>query len=419
MEYGDRGQGDSASRADSDGIGRILVVDDSRAMLSVISAMLQDLQIAADQIGTASSGEQALAQIDAAPERYQLLFVDLHMPGLDGMELIRRLGQSGFRGGIVILSAMEPRIIDLAAELAVENRARLIAAISKPPDAGKLGIALQKARFFQHKIRAKPQLMAVDALQEAIYAQQVMPYYQPKIEAGSHRLHSLEVLARIRVPGQVDSLTPEAFILRAEEHHLLNLISFQLLGKALHDYAALKACFGHSFQLCLNIAPCQLDDFGFPARLESFLGSREVDPSRIVLEITENNALRTPAQLENLNRLRMHGFGISLDDYGVGFTNVKQLRTLPFSEIKIDRTLITAIHSDGFSQAIVASLAEITRRFGVQLVAEGLESWEELNYLQEHYPQMLLQGYLITRPKSCAALQQWYQSWKTVFSASD
>jgi len=108
----------------------------------------------------------------------------------------------------------------------------------------------------------------------------------------------------------------------------------------------------------------------------------------------------------------MRGYSISLDDFGTGFTNLTQLRTLPFTEIKIDRSLIRDIHIDNFSQVVVNSLAQIAIEQHFTLVAEGIENFNELEYLQRHFKlEVLLQGYLICRPKPCKELITWHQNW--------
>ena len=101
-----------------------------------------------------------------------------------------------------------------------------------------------------------------------------------------------------------------------------------------------------------------------------------------------------------------------MDDFGTGFTNLTQLRTLPFTEIKIDRSLIRNIQSDKFSQVIVESLKQIAKEQHFTLVAEGIEQFSELEYLQNEFEDpILLQGYLICRPKPCNEMVHWYKNW--------
>jgi len=107
----------------------------------------------------------------------------------------------------------------------------------------------------------------------------------------------------------------------------------------------------------------------------------------------------------------MRGFGISLDDFGTGFTNIQQLKTLPFTEVKIDSTLISNIESDLFSQVIVSSLVHIAIQDDLAIVAEGIERVEELEYLDRFKEHILMQGFLISRPKGKTEFIRWAQSW--------
>ena len=222
---------------------------------------------------------------------------------------------------------------------------------------------------------------------------------------------SIEVLARIVTAEQGAVLLPERFICVAEDLDLINLITFQLFEKATGDFSEIKTRLGYKLKLAFNLSPCQLEDLSCPDKLALILHLNQLTPSEIILEITEQHALSSSAQLETLNRLRMRGFGISLDDFGTGFTNVQQLKTLPFTEVKIDRTLISNIESDLFSQVIVSSLVNIAIQDDLTIVAEGIERVEELEYLERFKEHILMQGFLISRPKGKTEFIRWAQSW--------
>ncbi len=145
----------------------------------------------------------------------------------------------------------------------------------------------------------------------------------------------------------------------------------------------------------------------------------DISPSQIVIEVTEEWALQSSNQLETLNRLRMKGYGVSMDDFGTGFTNVTQLKSLPFSEIKIDRSFITNIHQDYFSQVIVNTLIDITKKYDCELVAEGVECHEEYQYLKSLNAKMIFQGYLISKPKPKDELIRWFHNWKKMSEAEE
>ena len=123
-------------------------------------------------------------------------------------------------------------------------------------------------------------------------------------------------------------------------------------------------------------------------------------------------------QLETMNRLRIRGFDISLDDFGTGFTNIQQLKSLPFTEIKIDRSLITHVESDRFSQVLIDSLIDIAQNQQLDIVAEGIERIEELQYLDRYKHSLLMQGFLISKPKPLTDLVGWIHSWQRMINSN-
>ena len=195
------------------------------------------------------------------------------------------------------------------------------------------------------------------------------------------------------------------------QYDLLNNITRQILEKSLDDLPILIKELGHKVKLSVNLSPSQLVDPNYPDVLSESVSSRGIDKSQLVLEITEEFALKSTDQLESLNRFRIRGFGLSLDDFGTGFTNLQQLRSLPFTEVKIDRSLITDIHCDQFNQVVVTSLADISSTLDVTLIAEGMEAIEDLNYLENNYSNMHIQGFLICTPRPIDNLFRWYHSW--------
>ena len=392
-----------------------IIVDDSKSIRVVLGAILDQLGV--HSIAHCGTGLEALVMINARPNYYQLLFVDLNMPEMDGMELIRHLGNQDFKGSIVIISGMEIRVINLAADIARQNKVHLIGNIVKPIKVDELQHILTKFHYLnEHRNVAQIPLSKAE-LEKAISEQRIIPYYQPKVDSNTNEVHSIEVLARIDNPGHGDSILPIRFIKCAEDNDLIDTLTFQLLTKSIQDYKEMQECFGHSLTLAFNLSPVQLDDLEIPNKLDALFSQYNITPQQIVVEVTEEWALQSSNQLETLNRLRIKGYGVSLDDFGTGFTNVTQLKSLPFSEIKIDRSFITNIQQDYFSQVIVNTLIDITKKYHYELVAEGIESHEEYEYLKSLNARMLLQGYLLSKPKPKNELIRWYHNWKKMSEA--
>lgn len=388
----------------------ILVVDDSKAILIVMEAILAELDMS-DTITTCLSATKALEKVKRDINYFDAIFTDLNMPEMDGMELIRHLGELNYQGAIIIISEMEHKVISLAANLAKQHNAHLIGNISKPVQLTQVGSLLNKVAYLNsHTLIKEPAISKIELI-NALKNDEITPFYQPKICINTSKIKSAEVLARIVSNTDGSIILPARFISLAEQHDLINEITFALFEKATSDFENIKEQLGQNLKLAFNLSPMQLNDLSCPNKLLLILKLNQLKPSDIIIEITEQHALSSLSQLETLNRLRMHGFGLSLDDFGVGFTNMSQLKNLPFTEIKIDRTLISNIETDQFSQVVVSSLIDITNQEHLELVAEGVERPEELAYLRHYKTRLAIQGFLFSRPKSKSEFIDWAQYW--------
>jgi len=387
----------------------ILVVDDSKAILIVMKAIFNELEM--PEVTTCLSAVTALEKVKPDINFYDAIFTDLNMPEMDGMELIRNLGEIGYCGAIVIISEMDPKIISLAADLAKQHNVHLIGNLTKPVQLNQVNTLLAKIAQLNSHTLVKERPITKAKLISALKNNEITPYYQPKININNNQIQSVEVLARIVSNKNERVILPSRFISLAEQCDLINDITFTLFEKACSDLKQLKEQLGESLKLSFNMSPCQLNDLNCPNKLLLLLQKYGVLPSDVVVEITEQHALSSYTQLETLNRFRIFGFGISLDDFGTGFTNINQLKQLPFTEVKIDRSFISHIETDKFSQVVVSSLINMTNQEQLQLVAEGVERPEELAYLKHYQTDLTIQGFLFSCPKAKAEFISWAQHW--------
>ncbi len=388
---------------------KIALVDDSQAILLMLKASLNEMGF--KKVDCFRSGIPALDAISIKKNHYDAIFIDLNMPEMDGMTLIKKLGQIEFGGAVIIISEMDKKVISLASELAQKSQTRIIGNIPKPITQDKLSMIFEKLNNFLLANDNIFTCLTEAELLEAISKNQITPYYQPKIDSKTNKVCSVEVLARIVKPGNHEVIQPISFISTAERCDLMNILTFQLFEKAAKDHKKLVKTFDNDFKIAINLSATQLSDLECPDKLITILNIHNIKPENIILEITEENAITHFEQLETLNRLRIRGFGLSIDDFGTGFTNLNQLRTLPFTEIKVDRSLIYQIHKDTFSQTIVSTLVNLTEKQGLDIVAEGIESFDELEYLQCYKKNILLQGFLICKPKPIEEIIHWHRFW--------
>jgi EAL domain-containing protein (putative c-di-GMP-specific phosphodiesterase class I) len=169
---------------------------------------------------------------------------------------------------------------------------------------------------------------------------------------------------------------------------------------------------GHDGNVCVNVSLKSLHDVTLADQILEIVRSHGLEPRRVVLEITESAATDDiAATLENLTRLRMKGFGLSIDDYGTGYSSLEQLTRIPFTELKIDQAFVTHAGRRESAKVILASSLDMARKLRICAVAEGVETRENWDMLLELKCDVA-QGYYIARPMAAAAYLDWVEDWQ-------
>jgi EAL domain-containing protein (putative c-di-GMP-specific phosphodiesterase class I) len=336
---------------------------------------------------------------------------DLDMPNMDGMELIRHLGEHRSADSVIVTSGLEPTLIN-----SVENMARaygidLLGGIEKPVTQPKLGRLLKRYLLEGAAKRSLDMTHTYtrDEIRAGMQAFEFVAYYQPKVEIESGRVTGAEALVRWQHPTH-GIVEPASFIPLIEGTELIDELTGQLLAGAASQCRELRTQ-GLDMSIAVNLSLRSLTHTGIAERVMEILKSAQLDPCHIVLEVTETAAISNVGQvLENLARLRMKGFGLAIDDYGTGYSSMQQLSRIPFTELKIDRAFIAdAARQDRLKVMVSASL-DMTRKLGMRSVAEGVENrtdWELLTKLKCD----VAQGYFIARPMPFDALCEWVPNW--------
>jgi len=389
---------------------RILVVDDSPAILTVMKAIFQELR--QNQVSYFDNSVQALEKLRQTPHLFDLVFTDLKMPDIDGMELIRELGRLHYQGGIIIVSDMEPKVIDLASDLARQHHTHLIGNISKPISLPEVKLMLHKYELMHnHHVRPAVRLTRLQLL-DSIRRKQIQPFYQPKVDASKGRISGVEVTAKLLCDAYPEPLSANEFIPLAQSYDLLNLITFQLLEQAAPEFKEILQTLGEDVKFGFNLHPSQLADLSCTDKLCMLLSLNGLSPDQIIIEISEHRLSTDPAQLETINRLKINGFQIAIDDFGCGYISHQQLQQLPLDEIKLAQSLIADIKTDRFNQTIISHLVELAGSNHLTLVADGVENNEEMEYLARHFPGILVQGYIYTEPRTLRDFLSWCKNEK-------
>ena len=232
-------------------------------------------------------------------------------------------------------------------------------------------------------------------IREGLPRGEFVPYYEKQIDLETGAITGFEMLARWISPrhGMVD---PDVFIPVAEEAGLIAELSEKLIGLALEDAKA----WDPRLTLAVNISPLQLRDPWFAQRLLKMLVAANFPPTRLEIEITETCLHENLGVVRSLiTSLKNQGITISLDDFGTGYSSLAQLRTLPFDQIKIDRSFVSSLGQCADSASIVEAISSLGRGMALPITAEGIETAEVLSALRQ-YGKFKGQGYLYGRPAS-------------------
>ncbi len=336
---------------------------------------------------TTTDPDSFLERIELVPPA--LIVLDLLMPGMDGMQVIRRLARSDMKACILLASGADERFLDTAICLGRALGLNMAGIIRKPIDIDAL------CKLLESQVESDSPLTA-ERFRLAITAGELTLHYQPIWNLKERRIVEVEALTRWRHP-QLGLLMPSAFIAMAEEAGLIAQMTDWALAEAVKQAAAWRAQ-GLPLKVAVNVSSAGLRDEQLPERLERLCQEADLPTSAIALELTETAATQNPARvMEILVRLRSKGFELSIDDFGTGYSSLAQLQRLPFTALKIDRSFVTSVLQSETSAAIVLAVISLSRALGLTCVAEGVENDEILAFLTQHGCDAA-QGYGLGRP---------------------
>ncbi|MFB9869303.1 putative bifunctional diguanylate cyclase/phosphodiesterase [Vreelandella sulfidaeris] len=245
-------------------------------------------------------------------------------------------------------------------------------------------------------------------LQEAIEAQAFELYYQPLLNRHG-QLVSVEALLRWQHPSK-GFISPARFIPLAETTGQIMPISEWVLTRACRDMQALKKAGFGSVRVAVNLSPLQFHRTNFLSTLRQTLQDTALAPAQLSLELTEGILMNnTEAAIETLQALRSMQVGVSIDDFGTGFSSLSYLKDLPISTVKIDRSFIQELTHSSDDAAIVQGIISMAHHLGLQVVAEGVET-EEQHLRLMAYQCDIFQGFGLAKPMPLEALKVFIRS---------
>lgn len=393
----------------------VLVVDDSIVQRSHLAGLLRAAGFT--RVLEAEDGCAALQVLEhGAVGPAPLVLTDLDMPRMDGLQLIRHLSERNLAAQLIVVSARDPRILEIVERMDT-GALVVLGTLPKPARAEELALLLAGSGNTPEGSTggaAGPETR--ERIEQGLRAGEFIPWYQPKVATATGVVAGVEALARWMLPdGRVQP--PASFLRVIEDTALLGELTLVIARQALARLRTWHAAGLRSLTMSINLSAVSLANRELVAELEALVEELELPPQAVIREITETAKLDGLADaLGNAGHLALRGFGLAMDDYGTGYSNLQQLSRCPFTELKIDRSFVDRAVSRPNRRLILEAAVATGQRLGVTTVAEGVESradWALLRALGCE----LAQGYLIARAMPGPELLPWVAANRTRLDA--
>lgn len=242
-------------------------------------------------------------------------------------------------------------------------------------------------------------------LSNALANDEFVLHFQPQVNLATAEILSAEALIRWQHPRR-GLLPPIEFIPLAEESGRITEIGRWVVTAACQQLAKWQGTPFEHLRIAVNLSGLELDDENLVDHIKEALETHNVLPERLEVELTEEIFIQNiKHNLNQLSRLHELGVNLAIDDFGVGYSSLGYLRDFPVDLLKIDRSFITEVTERHDDAVITRAVINLAHNLGIQVVAEGVETMEQLAFLKDHHCD-LAQGYLISRPVPAATLEK-------------
>ncbi|MDD1002958.1 EAL domain-containing response regulator [Pseudomonas sp. TNT2022 ID642] len=378
----------------------ILIVEDhpfQHLYLQNLFSELGDFDLAC-----AKDGEEAL---DCLKQRdFDLVLTDLLMPGMDGVQFIQGLAAQRSRPALAIMSAASRRMLMGASLVASNLQVKVIGLISKPVNAAALRCLIDQLQALRQNVPAAIH-PGIDrqSICNALDNGELQAWFQPKKALNNGRIVAAEALVRWNHP-EHGTLLPGVFLPALIAFGLEEPLLWCVLKQAIAAQATWREQ-GYDIPVSVNLPTHLLNSHDLPDRILAFVLAHQGLPARICFELMECSV---PDDISNFYagacRLRIKGFGLSQDDFGKGYSSYMNLVSAPFTELKIDRALVQGCNANAELAQALTSIVSLGRQLGLTVVAEGVETAQELALLRK-IDCTQVQGFLISHAVSTDQFQ--------------
>lgn len=340
-------------------------------------------------------------------DKFDWVILDLEADEEARRHIICTLTRQSARVGIVLVSHDE-LVLAAARATVVANGLKVVGVLSRAFSATALGTALGCKVRGRAGGRTSARPEAIFGRRKSIPADQIVIHYQPVIGIEDRRIRKVEALVRWQHPLH-GLLKPDSFIGRAERSGAIIPLTWHVLEKVVRQQVAWMAR-GVQLAVAVNISALFLASPKQADRILALLHREGIEPHQLTLEITETEAARNPPVARALlSKLRGAGVSVSMDDYGMGFSNLERMRLLPFDDLKIDRWLVARLEHSREARRTVEMLVALAAEQKFSVTGEGIETEQQLHVLKElgcHFGQ----GYLISHPMPGNCVRRWIDS---------
>ena len=356
-----------------------LVVEDHELQRSMLAQLLRTL--GAGEVHVAEDGRAALRVLRDPDRPIDIVVSDMSMPGMDGLEFIRNLSDSGTRVSLIMVSALDQDVLLSIAHMANAYKVQLLGVMAKPPTAAKLVPMVELFRSGTPTRKGIEDGIELQEIADAWAHDELEAWLEPRVHLTTGTVRSLEVSPRWRHATR-GVLQPEAFLPSIRARGLNDDFVWLMVQKAAAHCHELQQQ-GHDLSVSVNLALTSLNDPKIASRVQHIVEAAGIPPQRMVLSVSEA-ALNTDSAkaLENLARLRVLGFGVAVDDFGNGPMEMEQLSLVAFTEMKIKSSFVSGSGCKGNAQVGLAASLEIGQRLRLKTIASGVSSKEEWAFLR-------------------------------------
>ena len=328
----------------------------------------------------------------------ELILLDLGLGEFTGLDILDYLYDLRLKASILIISSCSQETADIALSAGKVLGFHMLGFLPKAK-------ILTDLIAFLEPLKSAPKPHTKDDLAHAISANQLFLAYQPQIDLQQGHVIGVEALLRWQDPKR-GILYPDSFIPLAEQSGLMIPLTWWVIEHALKQQAMWQAL-GWNLNVAINIPVAFIQAEGVVEEFDQLTQQSGASLANITLELTESEGVECLGYASHvLKALRDRGCQLALDDFGTGYSSLTQLYRLPFSELKIDRSFVSLIDQDKDALAITLSIIDLSKRLGLKVVAEGIETASQYAQLIEagcHVGQ----GYFISRPLTVGAFNAW------------